>query len=113
MASTKTPLNKFRTLAFVVTNTDTIVSTTPVGITRIVLGAQVSNLTNAPITITFTLIKNAITYTLLNAFPVPPNDAVDVTTGKLVLEDGVVLKMISSAANSANLVLSVLDTSNE
>jgi hypothetical protein len=119
MASSKTPLNKFSTIARVVTNnTDfanpaTIVSTTPTGTTRIVLGAQVSNLTTNPITITFKLVKNSDTFVLLNAFTVPPHDAVDVTTGKLVLEEGVILKMNASAANAANLVLSVLDTSNE
>jgi hypothetical protein len=109
----QTPLNKFRTLAYRVTNSEEIVYTTPYGITTIVLGAQVSNLITDPVTITVTIVKNSVDYILLNEFEIPPNDSADITTGKLVLEEACSVKIYASENNACNLVLSALETSNE
>lgn len=107
------PLNVFKTRAFELTTLDQTIYTTPLGITTIVLGAQASNIGNNPITITFTLRKNNTDYVMLNAFTIPPNDAAEVTTGKLVIEEGASVKAKVSANNSVNLVMSILETSNE
>jgi hypothetical protein len=107
------PLNTFRTKAFELTTASQTIYTTPAGLTTIVLGAQASNISNTAATITFTLRKNDVDYVMLNAFEIPPNDSAEVTTGKLVIEEGSSVKAIVSANSSINLILSILETSNE
>jgi len=107
------PLNTFRTRAFELTTNEQTIYTTPTGLTTIVLGAQASNIGNTPAAITFTLRKNNTDYVMLNAFEIPPHDAAEVTTGKLVIEEGASVKAVVSANNTINLVLSILETSNE
>jgi hypothetical protein len=107
------PLNTFKTRAFELTTSEQTVYTTPTGLTTIVLGAQASNISNTAATITFTLVKNATDFIMLKEFTIPPNDAAEVTTGKLVIEEGASVKAVVSANNSVNLVLSILETSNE
>ena len=107
------PLNTFRTKAFELTTIEQTIYTTPTGLTTIVLGAQASNIGNSTATITFTLRKNSIDYIMLKEFEIPPNDAAEVTTGKLVIEEGSSVKAVVSANNTINLVLSILETSNE
>jgi hypothetical protein len=107
------PLNTFRTKAFELTTIEQTIYTTPTGLTTIVLGAQASNIGNSTVTITFTLRKNSIDYIMLKEFEIPPNDAAEVTTGKLVIEEGSSVKAVVSANNTINLVLSILETSNE
>ena len=107
------PLNTFKTRALELTTTEQTIYLTPDGLTTIVLGAQASNLTANPITITFTLRKNDEDFILIKDFTIPPNDAAEVTTGKLVIEQGASVKAVVSANNSVNLVLSILETSNE
>lgn len=107
------PLNTFRTRAFELTTSEQTIYTTPTGLTTIVLGAQASNISNTAATITFTLVKNATDFIMLKEFAIPPNDAAEVTTGKLVIEEGGSVKAVVSADSSINLVLSILETSNE
>jgi hypothetical protein len=107
------PLNTFRTKAYELTTSEQTLYTTPTGLTTIVLGAQASNIGNSPATITFTLRKNSTDYVMLNAFEIPPNDAAEVTTGKLVIEEGSSVKAVVSANSTINLILSILETSNE
>ena len=107
------PLNTFRTKAFELTTASQTIYTTPAGLTTIVLGAQASNISNTAATITFTLRKNNVDYVMLNAFEIPPNDSAEVTTGKLVIEEGSSVKAVVIANSSINLILSILETSNE
>lgn len=107
------PLNTFKTKALELTETEQTVYLTPLGLTTIVLGAQASNITENPVTITFTLRKNDEDFIMLKEFTIPPNDAAEVTTGKLVIEQGSSVKAVVSSNNSVNLVLSILETSNE
>jgi hypothetical protein len=111
--ATQLPLNVFKTRALELTTEEQTIYTTPTNITTIVLGAQASNLTENPVKITFTLRKNNEDFIMLKEFTIPPNDAAEVTTGKLVIEEGASIKAIVSANNSVNLVLSILETSNE
>jgi hypothetical protein len=111
--ATQLPLNTFRTRAFELTTSSQTVYTTPEGLTTIVLGAQASNISTESATITFTLVKNNVDFVMLKEFEIPPNDAAEVTTGKLVIEEGSSVKAIVSANNTINLVLSILETSNE
>jgi len=63
--------------------------------------------------ITFVLRKNSIDYTMLREFQIPPNDAAEATTGKLVLEQGSSIKATASVNSSLNLIISLLETTNE
>jgi hypothetical protein len=111
--ATQLPLNSFKTRALELTTIEQTVYTTPANLTTIVLGAQASNITSSPVTITFTLRKNSEDFVMLKEFVIPPNDAAEVTTGKLVIEQGASVRAIVSANSSVNLVLSILETSNE
>lgn len=107
------PLNVFRTKAFELTTTEQTIYATPTGYTGIVLGAQVSNIGNQETTITFILRKNDVDYVMLNEFVVPPNDSAEATTGKLVVEQGSSVKARAGANGTLNLILSILETTNE
>jgi hypothetical protein len=113
MAATTLPLNSFKTRPVELTTTDSVIYATPTGLTAIILGAQVSNVGVLPARITFTLRKNNIDYVMLKEFIVPPNDAAEATTGKLVVEEGCSIRAFASANSTLNLVLSLLETSNE
>jgi len=107
------PLNVFRTRAVELTTQEQTIYGVTEAYTGIILGAQVSNISNEPATVTFVLRKNDIDYIMLNGFTVPANDAAEATTGKLVVEQGSTIKAFSSHNNRLNLVLSLLETSNE
>lgn len=107
------PLNSFKTLAFELTTSTQTIYETPVDVTTIVLGAQANNIGDSPVTVKFTLIKNATNFVMLKDFEIPVNDACEVTTGKLVIESGSSVTASAGADNSVNLILSVLETSNE
>jgi len=49
----------------------------------------------------------------LRDFEIPANDAADVITGKLVIPTAGVITASAGANNGVNLVLSILETSNE
>ena len=107
------PLNSFKTLVFELTTSTQTIYETPENVTTIVLGAQANNIGDSPVTVRFTLIKNATNFVMLKDFEIPVNDAAEVTTGKLVIETGSSVTASAGADNSVNLVLSVLETSNE
>lgn len=107
------PLNTFRTRAFELTTATQTIYTTPTDLTCIILGAQASNFSTQTVTISARLIKNSINYTLLKDFRIPPQDAVEITTGKLVIEEGNSFVAEVSTNSSVDLILSLLETSNE
>ena len=113
MATATLPLNSFKTKAFELTTATQTIYTTPDLITTIVLGAQATNIGAIPVTVKFTLVKNATDFVMLKDFEIPVNDACEVTTGKLVLEAGASVTASAGGNNSVNLVLSILETSNE
>lgn len=106
-------LNTFRTKPFQLTTAPQVIYTTPAGFTTIVLGASAGNYGTVSANITFTLIKSGIEYVMLNNFTIPINDSAEVTTGKLVIEAGASIKASASVNGTVNLVLSILETSNE
>lgn len=90
------PLNKFLTIAIPVAPGEQTVYTAPVGVTAIILYAQVSNVgVNTYPTVTFThrrrstsarTVGNTRNIRVIRDVEVPPNDAVIVVDGRLVLE---------------------------
>jgi hypothetical protein len=113
MATAALPLNSFKTKAVELTTTTATIYTTPDGLTTIVLGAQATNIGNEPVTVRFTLVKNETDFIMLKDFEIPVNDAAEVTTGKLVIEAGASITARAGSNASVNLVLSILETSNE
>ena len=113
MATAALPLNSFKTKAVELTTNTATIYTTPDNVTTIVLGAQATNISNEPVTVRFTLVKNETDFIMLKDFEIPVNDAAEVTTGKLVIEAGASITAQAGANASVNLVLSILETSNE
>jgi hypothetical protein len=109
------PLNTFKNIPAPVTTALQTVYTTPLGITSIVLMAQVANIVTTPGTVSFQHFSyntGITTYIIYNGV-VPPNDALILLGGKLVLETGDQLKIIGNANASMQFIASVLETANQ
>lgn len=123
------PLNTFKTKTKILdTNTTATVYVAPIGVTSIVLMAQVANVDpNAAHTITFShhrrfrVLPDAqgnnaqdpnITTELVMDFEVPPNDSASLITGKMILESQDSIRAYSDSEGSMKLVLSILETAN-
>lgn len=110
------PLNVFKTVAANLvfnSGTPTVVYTAPVGVTSIVLMAQVSNVGAADKWVTADHFDGTTATELVKEFLVPTNDAVSVLTGKLVLQTGQSVRMGAETDSFLKVVLSILETSNE
>jgi hypothetical protein len=103
-------LNNFRTTLEDLTTTTANVYTPPVGYSTVVLMAQVSNTGNSTVQISAGVNRSNNYTSLINLASVPVNDAITVLTGRLILNFGDTLQFTSSANNSAQLVLSYLET---
>lgn len=122
------PLNKFLTKTAVLsTSTTSSVYTAPIGVTAIVLMAQVANLSTATHTVTLehfrykTVLPDAQGFggqpgntpsVLVNQFAVPPNDAGTVLSGKLIVEELDSIRAYADTTGTMQLVLSILQTAN-
>lgn len=123
------PLNTFKTkTAILTTATNTRVYTAPVGVTAIVLMANASNVDlqntrlvsfahyrNLPILPDTQgnggQLGNVITEQVLK-FPIPPNDAAGLLSGKLIIESLDSIIAYSDADGAIKLTLSILETAN-
>jgi hypothetical protein len=123
------PLNTFKTKTKVLdTNTTATAYVAPIGVTSIVLMAQVANVDpNNAHTITFShhrrfrVLPDAqgnnaqepnVTTELVMDFEVPPNDSASLITGKMILEAQDSIRAYSDTAGTMKLVLSILETAN-
>jgi hypothetical protein len=107
------PLNTFKTVALPVTTVANTVYTCPAGVTTVVLLAQVSNInTSSTIDVTASHVRGGNVTRLIANTEIPTNDAASLLLGKLVLEAGDGFSILSNANNSAELTLSILETSN-
>jgi len=120
------PLNTFLTkTAVLTTNTTATVYTSPIGITTIVLMAQVSNLTDDTHSFTFSHYRNKAiladaqgnggqtgqtTSTLIRSFGVPAHDAGVPLAGKMIIEELDSIQAYADSEKSLQLVLSILQT---
>jgi hypothetical protein len=108
------PLNAFKTVTATVTTTPTNIYTTPAGVTGIVLGTQVANITSSSsAAITAWHVRGVVSNELVNTFDIPHSDAVSVVAGKLVLESGDTLRVQGSANGSLRITLSILESAND
>jgi len=111
-------LNTFKTIRKVVGVNTVGIYTCPVGVSAIVLLAQVTNLT-ADTTSQVTALhsrpgETPTDYKFANGAYVPPNDSVSlVPDGRLALETNDVIKAQATADNELNIVLSILETAKQ
>ena len=133
------PLNTFKTKTTLLTtstsytnyngvNTSTVY-TAPIGVTSIILMAQVANISTQTQFCSFLHHRNRpvlqdaqgngaqpanIDSYLAKNFAIPPGDSASVLTGKLILEslDSIRAFSNSTSTNTLQLVLSVLETAN-
>ena len=94
-----------------------LIYTAPAGYTAIVLNAQAANVKspNADVTVTLKLDKGGVENVLIKQLVIPPNDAANLATGKLVLQAGDSLIGFienTDAPNALDLTLSFLETLN-
>lgn len=111
-------LNTFKTIRKEITTSAVGIYTCPVGVSAIVLVAQVTNLTSNT-TSQVTAIHSRSTesptdFKFANAAYVPPNDSFNlVPDGRLALETNDIIKVQASGNNQLNIVLSILETAKQ
>lgn len=107
------PLNTFKTYtANVSTLLDTIY-TTPPGYTTVILLAQVTNINETDVVkVSGYHVRNSNPTALIKNASVPVSDAINILTGKLVLETGDRISVSADIDDSAQIILSVLETAN-
>jgi len=122
------PLNTFKTKTAILTTSSTAtIYTAPIGVTSIILMAQVSNVTTQTSAVTFQHHRNLpvlpdsqgngaqsgnVSTELISNFPVPGNDAASMTTGKMIIESLDSIRAFASSENSLKITLSILETAN-
>jgi hypothetical protein len=123
------PLNTFKTKTAVLgSNSTSTVYTAPVGVTSIILMAQVANLTTQTQTLNFVhhrnrpVLKDAqgngeqaanTDSPLVKNFLVPADDAASVLSGKLIIESLDSIRAYGGNTGTLQLVLSILESANE
>ena len=107
-----TVLNSFKTVAANLTASIANVYTAPSGYSTVVLLAQVSNLTGGDLTVSGNIYKlNGNSVSLVKNASLPPNDAINLVGGRLILQTGDSFAAGANVTDSSQLVLSLLETS--
>jgi hypothetical protein len=122
------PLNTFKTKTFTLsTASNATVYTAPVGVTSIVLMANVANVTTSTVSVTFAHHRNLpvlpdaqgnggqganVTTELVSGFDIPPNDSSNMLPGKMIIESLDSIRAYAGKAGSLKLTLSILETAN-
>lgn len=112
-------LNKFRTIRAGLTTSTVGIYTCPIGVASIIILCQVTNVRSGGGFCRVSAIHSRSSeipsdYKFSNAVKVPPNDGINlVSDGRLALETGDVLKFSADINNSAELILSVLETAKQ
>lgn len=108
-----TQINTFRTITANVTTVESTVYTAPVGITAIILMAQLANITANTGNVSFThATSSGVTTELVKNYVIPRNDAANLLTGKLIVEQNNSIKIVASSNNTFKLTMSVLESTN-
>jgi hypothetical protein len=107
------PLNTFKTTTLNLTTSPTTVYTTPVGVTTVVLLAQVSNVNaTSSIIVSANHVRDVTTTSIIKNTIIPINDSASLLTGKLILQTGDSFTANCNVINSGQLILSYLETAN-
>lgn len=123
------PLNTFKTKTQLLkVDTTSTVYTAPVGVTSIILMAQVANLTTSTAAVSLVhhrnkrVLKDAqgfgeqepnVDSYLVKSFEIPYQDSASLLTGKLIIESLDSVRCYASTSSALQLVLSILETANE
>lgn len=105
-------LNAFQTVTAVVSTSESVVYTAPVGYTGVVLLAQAANIGNSSETINLIHRRSVTDTEMLNDFPIESNDTASLLSGKLVLEPGDKLVLSGSTNTDLKFIASILETLN-
>jgi len=107
-------INNFRTITNTPTTSDVQIYTAPTGYTSVFLLAQAINTGTVTRRITFSYYDSTDTTTtpIVNSFPVPAGDTVNLLPGKLVLETGDKIAVSVDAGTDMKFLSSILETSN-
>jgi hypothetical protein len=123
------PLNTFKTkTSLLSSNTTSTVYTAPIGVTSIVLMAQIANISTSTQNVTVKHYRNRRVLRdaqglgeqpgntesiLVKDFSIPKNDSASVITGKLIIEELDSIRAYAVNSGTCQLVLSILETANE
>lgn len=123
------PLNTFKTkTALLTTNTNANIYTAPIGVTSIILMAQVSNISTQTQYVTCSHYRNRRVLSdaqglggqtgntesiLVNNYAIPKNDAGSLITGKLIIEELDSVRAYALTSGTCQIVLSILETAND
>lgn len=104
-------LNTFKSIQFEFTTSEAVIYTAPTGYTTIILNAQCSNKISSEATVSFKLRKVGDTDSVLvDNLIIPPSDAANLATGKLVLQPGDKLVGQADQGSALDLTVSFLET---
>jgi hypothetical protein len=106
------PLNYFRRISTTCPTIQTSMYTVPTQRAGIVLSGTASNLSGSTQTISVAVSGTDGYWVILQNFPIPPNDALNIAVGKLVLGTSDSLLTSASAGSAVNFTLSVLEAVN-
>jgi len=106
-------LNTFRTVTADITNSSTVIYTAPVGVSGIILMAQITNVTTTSGSVTFSHDDGVKVTELIKDYEIPGKDAASALTGKLVLETGNKIRVLANANSKFKITLSILESANE
>lgn len=105
-------INIFKTVTANVTTGGSTVYTAPAGYTTVVLMAQVSNTGLSTLTVSSDHVRSGVPTNIITNAALPKSDAISLVSGKLILQTGDSITVAASANNSAQMLLSILETAN-
>jgi len=109
-------LNTFRTVRHLVTDSTVGIYTSPIGVASIILYAQATHTANddAVKLVTFSHFRPSDegdpAFEIVKNGPVIPNDALNLLSGRLVLETGDELRVSGNTSGDVKVVVSILET---
>lgn len=112
MATSTLPLNKFRLIGVKLNSGSNTIYQEDLEVATIILSCQVSNMTGTTQYVTVKIEKigePGNPYTLVKDAPIPPKEALNPFTGKIVLERNDKLIFITDNSGTLEAVLSVLE----
>ena len=105
------PLNNFKTITAIVGTTTATPYTCPVGFKAVFLMGQVTNIGIDDHEITFLHSRESTDTEIVYNYSIPPNDTLNLLTGKLVLETGDSIKIVGNSPTDLKFLASILETS--
>lgn len=111
-------LNSFKTKRTGITTNSVGIYTCPIGVSAIILLAQVTNITDDSVSQVTAIhsrpSETPTDFKISNGAYIPPNDSMNlVPDGRLILETNDVIKIFASENNQLNIILSILETARQ